>query len=172
MSIILRFVHCIGAVSDGILLQTGGIYSHVEAVTPEGLYLGAHADGGVLARPSDYDAGKFDREIFVELTADDAMTAKFYHYLNAVIGEPYAFSAIAGFILHLDMQARHRVICSALQTLAIRWCNFFPVGLLMPLAVPAHEISPRDLGLMLIQRPDVRVIEHPAQKKAAPEGAA
>jgi hypothetical protein len=70
--------------------------------------------------------------------------------------------------LHLDMRARHRVICSALQILALRGCNFFSVGLLMPLSVPAHEITPRDLGLMLIQRPDVRV----AQKKAAPGGAA
>jgi hypothetical protein len=163
--ILLRFVHCTDPVSDAILVDTGGLYSHVEAVTPEGKYLGAHANGGVLARPADYDAGKFDREQFMELTADDVMTAAFYHYLNAVIGEPYAFDAIADFVLHLDIHLQHRVICSALQTLALRGCDFFSVPLSVP-DVPAHKISPRDLELMLIERPDVRVV----QKKAAPEG--
>jgi hypothetical protein len=159
MPIILRFVHATDIVSDGILVDTGGKYSHVEAVTPEGKLLGAHASGGVLARPSDYDAGKFDRERFLHLTAaDEAMAAKFYHYLNAVIGEPYDFGAIAGFVSHLDVHQKHRVICSALQALALRWCEYFPVVL----PVPAHELSPRDLEVGLIMRPDVRDIPRPS----------
>lgn len=154
--IVLRFVHGNDLVSDAILVDTGGLYSHVEAVTPDGKYLGAHANGGVLARPSNYDAGTFNREKFVALPADDAMTAKFYHYLDEVVGEPYAFDAIAGFIMHLDVHVQHRVICSALQALAIRWCGFFA-----PLSIPAHEISPRDLELILSARLDVRQIEKP-----------
>jgi hypothetical protein len=42
----LRFVSGIGVVSDLIKKDTGGRWSHVEAVTSDGKYLGAHADGG------------------------------------------------------------------------------------------------------------------------------
>lgn len=152
--IILRFVHHRVIGSDLIDFQTLGMYSHVEALTPEGKYIGAHADVGVAALPMGYDTGKFDREKFMLLPADDVMSAKFYHYLNAVIGEPYDFGAIVTFVAHFDIHQKHRVICSALQTLAARWCNFLPV----PLPVPAHEISPRDLELGLTMRPDVREI--------------
>jgi hypothetical protein len=154
MPIILRFVHCTDIVSNGILAETGGKYSHVEAVTPDGKLLGAHASGGVMARPSNYDAGTFDRERFLLLTAaDEAMAAKFYHYLDAVIGEPYDFGAIAGFVSHLDIHQQHRVICSAL-----RWCGYFPAVL----PILAHEVTPRDLELGLIMRPDVRDIARPS----------
>jgi hypothetical protein len=144
----LRFVHCKDPISDLILVQTGGLYSHVEAVTPDGKYLGAHSDGGVLARPSDYDAGKFDRQLFLDLPADNVMALKFYSYLNACLGEPYDFGAIAGFVAHFDIHQKHRVICSALQTLALRGCWFFAT----PLSQEAHEISPRDLLLILSGR--------------------
>jgi hypothetical protein len=150
--IILRFVHHPGVGSDLIDYQSFGNYSHVEALTPEREYIGAHANVGVASLPMDYDAGKFDRQRFLLLPADDAMSAKFYHYLRAVIGEPYDFAAIASFVVHLDFHQKHRVICSALQTLALRGCDCFPV----PLPVPAHEISPRDLELGLMMRPDVR----------------
>ncbi len=153
--IILRFVHCNDPISNGIILQTGGLYSHVEAVTPEGKYLGAHADGGVEARPSDYDKGEFDRQRILQLGADDAMTTRFYHYLDAVVGEPYDFGAIAGFAVHANLHEKAHTICSALQALALRGCQYFP----NPLSVPAHEISPRDLELALSSRTDVREIQ-------------
>jgi len=151
MTIRLRFVRGIGRFSDAIILDTGGAYSHVEAVTPDGRYLGAHSDGGVQARPSDYDQGQFLAEKLVDLPADDAMTAKFYHYLNAVVGEPYDLAAIAGFALHMDEHDKHKVICSALQALALRGCGWFAA----PLAQPAHEISPRDLLLIISGRVDI-----------------
>ena len=147
----LRFVHHTDAISDAIDFGTYGLYSHVEALTPDGKYLGAHTDVGVQALPIDYDKGKFDRELLVDLDADDAMTAKFYHYLNAVVGEPYDFGAIAAFITHFDQRMKHHVICSALQTLALSpapGCGWFPNWL----SVPAHRISPRDLLLVLSGR--------------------
>ena len=153
--IILRFVHHPGIGSGAIDWQSIGHFSHVEALTPQRTYIGAHADVGVAALPMDYDAGKFDRERHLLLPADDAASAKFYHYLNAVVGEPYDFGAIAGFVSHFDIHQKHRVICSALQTLAARWCGFLPV----PLPVPAHDISPRDLELGLMMRPDVKEIQ-------------
>lgn len=152
--IILRFVHCADAISNAIIFQTGGLYSHVEAVTPDGKYLGAHMDGGVLARPRDYDAGQFDRQKFIELDAPAEMAAKFYHYLDAVVGEPYDFGAIAGFVSHLDIHQKAKVICSALQTLALRGCLYFPRAL----SALAHRVSPRDLELILSGRADAREI--------------
>jgi hypothetical protein len=147
----LRFVYSDDPIGRGIILDTGGNYSHVEAVTPDGQYLGAHSDGGVQARPADYDKGQFTRELFVDLPADEITTVKFHHYLNACVGEPYDFKAIAGFVLHWDEHDKHKVICSALQTLALRGCGWFA----SPLAQPAHEISPRDLLLMLSGRVNI-----------------
>jgi hypothetical protein len=144
----LRWVHSHDPISDGIILQTGGEYSHVEALTPEGTYIGAHIHEGVAEMPGDYDEAIKDRELIVNLPAPPAMELQFYHYLRACIGEPYDFHAIAGFILHWDIHAKHKVICSALQTLALRGCGWFAT----PLAVPAHEISPRDLLLIVSGR--------------------
>jgi hypothetical protein len=153
--IILRFVHHKVIGSDLIDFDSRGQYSHVEALTPDQKYIGAHADLGVAALPMDYDTGTFDRQKFMLLPGGPDMSAKFYHYLRAVIGEPYDFGAIAGFISHFDINQKHRVICSALQTLALRWCEYLSV----PLPVPAHEISPRDLELGLTMRPDVHEIK-------------
>jgi hypothetical protein len=154
--IILRFVYNPGLLEPMITFDSNepGGFCHVEAVTPDGKYLGAHVDG-VAARPMDWDAGKFTKQKFMLLPADAEMTAKWIHYLRAVIGEPYDFSAIAAFVSHFDMRQKHHTICSALQTLALRWCEYFPISL----PVPAHRVSVRDLELGLTMRPDVREIE-------------
>jgi len=153
--IILRFVYVEGFWQKLIRFDSDEPdgYSHVEAVTTDGKYLGAHTEG-VEARPMDWDAGKFAKEQFMLLPATDAQTAKWQHYLRAVIGEPYDFGAIAAFVSHFDMRQKHHVICSALQTLALRWCEYFPRNL----EIPAHRISVRDLRLGLRMRPDTRVI--------------
>jgi hypothetical protein len=148
MTIRLRFVTCEDPVSDGIRFWTGFEYSHVEAVTPEGLYLGAHADGGVQARRVGYDKATLRAEKFIDLPADDAMTDAFYEQLQKAIGTPYDFGAILGFVSHFDIHQTGRVICSALQTAKLRACGWFPT----PLAVPAHEMSPRDLFLAISAR--------------------
>jgi hypothetical protein len=147
----LRFIRGNALISKAILLDTGGLYSHVEAVTPNGQYLGAHLDGGVLARPSDYDKGKFDLEKFLDLPSNKVWDHLFYGYLDACLGEPYDFGTIAGFVSHYDLHQKHKVICSALQLLALRYCGWFPY----PIAQPAHEISPRDLFLLISARMNV-----------------
>lgn len=153
--IILRFVYDPGLVTKLITFDSDepGGFCHVEAVMPGGTYLGAHVTG-VAARSMNYDAGKFTREKFVLLPATVGQTEKWAHYLRATIGEPYDFAAIAGFVSHLDLRQKHHVICSALQTLALRWCEYLPV----PLPVPAHRVSVRDLELGLAMRPDAREI--------------
>lgn len=145
----LRFVTARDLVSDAIRFAEAFPFSHVEAVTPWGTYLGAHASGGVLDRPDDYDKGTFTAEKFVELTdLTPGADALFYQFLRGKIGTPYDYQAILGFVSRLDLHSTGEVICSALQAIALRSCRYFQ----FPLAVHAHEVSPRDLALMLSAR--------------------
>src|ERR1700680_1822591 len=93
MPIVIRFVRSIGLSSDGIvaLEKTAMPFtpSHVEAVTPDGFYLGAHISDGTQKRPKDYDAGKFSHELFLTLEATDEQSAAFYKFLDGHVGEPY-----------------------------------------------------------------------------------
>ena len=152
MPIIVRFVRSIGLASDGIvaLQKTSMPFSpsHVEAVTPDGFYLGAHLDGGTQKRPKDYDAGKFSHELFLTLEATEAQATTFYKFLDGHIGEPYDWKAILGFLLPHHEHTPNHAICSALIALALRACEYFR----WPLAAPAHLIDPRDLLLILSAR--------------------
>lgn len=122
--------------------------SHVESLTPDGFYLGAHDDIGVAKRPIGYDAGQFSSELLLTLAADPAMDAAFYAFLDKHVGEPYDFSAILGFILPEHEHQPEHAICSALMTLGLRACGWFAT----PVAAPAHLIDPRDLLLMISGR--------------------
>ncbi len=150
--IVVRFVRSVGLASDGIvaLEKTAMPFtpSHVEAVTPDGLYLGAHLDGGTQKRPKDYDAGRFSHELFLTLEATEEQSAAFHAFLDAHVGEPYDWEAILGFLVPAHHHAPNHAICSALVTLALRACGYFR----WPLAAPAHLIDPRDLLLMLSAR--------------------
>lgn len=150
----LRFVRSIGLASDAIVaLQKTALPfspSHVEAVTPDGLYLGAHFSGGVQKRPKDYDAGKFSHELFLTLEATEDQAVAFYAFLDKHVGEEYDWRAIIGFVIPEHEHIPNHTICSALITLALRakGCEYFR----WPLAAPAHLIDPRDLLLILSAR--------------------
>ncbi len=152
MTCIIRFVRSIGLASDGIaaLEKTALPFtpSHVEAVSPDGFYLGAHFSGGVQKRPKDYDAGKFSHELFLTLETTEDQAVAFYAFLDKHIGEKYDWRAIVGFIIPEHEHIPNHTICSALIALALRSCNYFQ----WPLAAPAHLIDPRDLLLVLSGR--------------------
>jgi len=148
--IILRFVHCKDPFSDAVLLRTGGLFSHVEALS-HNQYIGAHVLGGVQARPPGYDKAFCDRERFALLKVDDFAEARFYSCIEGAVGEPYDFKAIAGITLNMDLHAKACIVCSALHTLGLIAANFFP----RDLSVPFYQISPRDLELILSARDDV-----------------
>lgn len=151
----LRFVTCHDPISQGIRLRENFWASHVEAVTPEGKYLGAHCDGGVQARPVDYDAPILQQELFVDLAETaPGQGDEFYAFLNRHIGEPYDFESILGFLVpDIPAHQPQHVICSALQALALRQCRWFAA----PLVEPAHKITPRDLLLIISGRVDVEI---------------
>lgn len=152
MPIEIRFVRSLGLPSEAIvdLEKTALPFtpSHVEAVTPDGFYLGAHFLGGTQKRPKNYDAGKFSHELFLSLGATDVQSRAFYAFLNGHIGEPYDWRAILGFILPEHEHTLDHAICSALISLALRSCGWFQ----WPLAAPAHLVDPRDLLLLISGR--------------------
>jgi hypothetical protein len=148
VTIRLRFVRGNSIESAAIIADTGGAWSHVECVLPDGRYLGAHADVGVQALPNNYDADTFEDQKFLDLPCVPSMSTRFYIAAEKHIGEPYDFLAIAGFVSHLDLHEKAKVICSALITLCLRDCGWFAT----PLAEPAHKISPRDLYLIISGR--------------------
>lgn len=150
----LRFVTCSDPESALIRDREGATApfvgftpSHVEMVVAEG-YLGAHSDGGIQVRPAGYDKATLTHELVLELPADDAAAEK---YARSKIGTPYDWGAIVdfvNFVVPADFHQRNHLICSAFMTLAARAGSAFP----FPLAIPAHQISPRDLLLAVSAR--------------------
>jgi hypothetical protein len=149
---IVRFVHGTDIVSRLIIAQEKTAMpftpSHVEAVTPEGLYLGAHYSTGVEARRPGYDRAWVALEMILKLDATPEQDAAFYGFLRGKIGEPYDWSSIFGFVLTGHHHQTDHAICSALVSLALRHCGWFA----SPLAAPAHLVSPRDLLLVISGR--------------------
>lgn len=144
----LRWVTCDDVISAGIRAAEYGFWaSHVEAVMPDGTYLGAHADGGVQARPSHYDAGKFTKEQFVDIPVSQEQESAFNSFLRAQVGKPYDLTAIAAFVAGRDWREPDSWFCSELQAAALEACGFFTT-----LATEVNHITPRDLLLIVSGR--------------------
>jgi hypothetical protein len=118
--------------------------SHTEMLSHDGKsYLGAHIEGGFMARPVGYDRGQYDKELFIDLGPDGDDAA--YAYLDSIMNEPYDWTAIIDYLLPVDWHKMNHLICSAAMTLTLRKKLFFP----WPLPLPAHLTSPRDLLAMV-----------------------
>ncbi len=144
--ITIRFVTCRDVVSAGIRAFEYGFWaSHVEALMPDGTLLGAHYEGGVLARPHDYDKGQFTRELYVSLPATAEMTDKFHAFLRAQIGKPYDIEAIIGLVAQRDWAADDSWFCSELIAAALADCGYFPPHL----ATEFNHVTPRDALLIV-----------------------
>ncbi|SHG92531.1 hypothetical protein [Bradyrhizobium erythrophlei] len=152
--ITIRFVTGHDLVSDGIRAFEYGFWAtHVEALMPDGTLLGAHAEGGVLARPHDYDKSVFTRELYVSIPATAAQTDAFHSFLRSQIDKPYDFKAIAGIALERDWQSTNAWFCSELQAAGL--CR--PEVAIFPphLATEFNHVTPRDLLLIVSGRIDL-----------------
>ncbi|HLH94988.1 MAG TPA: hypothetical protein VKW08_07710 [Xanthobacteraceae bacterium] len=144
--ITLRFVTGADVVSAGIRVGEYGYWAtHVEAVMPDGTYLGAHFDGGVQARSPDYDKSSFTREQFIRLPCNAAQSESFNRFLQAQIGKPYDIEAIAALVAGRDWRSPDSWFCSELQAAALEACGWFATRLASSVA----KITPRDLLLIL-----------------------
>jgi hypothetical protein len=153
-AILIRFVRSKGFESDLIVWREQTCMpfppSHTECVTPDGKWLGQHADGGMQARAAGYDhddvaimADGRRCEIIVTLPVTQAQADAFYAAAEASIGEPYDWAAIVGFGVTFHEHEKFHAICSAKMLLLLRTpgCEYFR----WPTTVPAHLVDPRDL---------------------------
>ena len=148
----IRFVTAADPLSTLIRSQAGICMpftpSHTEALSEDGkFYLGQHFQGGMQARPIDYDADCDGlKEKIVELPVSPVQEHMFYDFLKSRLGQPYDWKSIISFLApDINVHEPNHLICSAMMTAALRECGYFP----MPLTVPFHHISPRDLFLIL-----------------------
>ena len=125
--------------------QMGLPWSHVEAVIPDGLYLGALIDGGVQARLPAYDSS-WTRQLFVDVPATDLQLQTWSNFLGSKIGLPYDEAAIAemaegtltGAAPAWDQASAY--ICSALQTAAL-----LAAGIVKSAPAGVRLATPRDV---------------------------
>lgn len=109
--ILIRFVDAPGFVTSAIDFVTDSEWPHVEAGTPQGTWIGAHAGTGVQERPANYCVAKRERHYAIPCTEQQA--ADFLANCRAAIGTPYNYADIAGLLFHLrSINAHHRMICS------------------------------------------------------------
>lgn len=152
------------AVSKMIQAAEYGFWaSHVEAVMPEGTYLGAHFEGGVLNRPIYYDADEWTRQQFVDLVATDQQRDRFHDFLRKQVGAPYDATAIAAFLAPgRDWSHPGSWFCSELAGAGLIDCGYFSTTL----SVAVDHLTPRDLNLALSARPDA--VLHPIITRSLP----
>lgn len=142
--ITVRFVAGTGIASAMISRHTYGFWaSHADAIMPDSRKIGAEFDG-VKARAADYDKGQITKELVLELKVPSQTARQFYSFLEAQIGKPYDFSAVAAFAAVRDWQQPDSWFCSELIAAALLEC-----GYLRPLAAETNKITPRDLLLIL-----------------------
>lgn len=148
--ITLRFVTSGHSVVSRMIqaFQYGFWASHVEAKMPDGTYLGAHLDRGVMSRPLDYDRADFTQEQFVSLPCPADKCDKFYDFLLQQVGKPYDKTAIAAFVARRNWQEKDSWFCSELQAAALVECGWFE----WKLATEFNHITPRDLMLIISGR--------------------
>lgn len=154
----LRFVTSADPLSALIRTQAGICVpftpSHAECLSQDGkFYIGEHFGTGMKANPVGYDSASLmtlpdgtKSERIVSLPCTPEQEAAFYKFVTGKIGEPYDWKSIFSFAApDVNLHEVGHLICSAMMTAALRAANYFP----MPLTVPFHHISPRDLLLML-----------------------
>ena len=130
------------------IAQYGFWTTHVEAVMPDGRYLGAISDG-VKARDPDYDSGSLKKEIFLEVKATADQEEIFYAFIESQIGKPYdTWAIMAYFWPSRDWQAFDSWYCSELLGTGLAECGILP----KEMAVKFSRVTVRDLLLLISTR--------------------
>lgn len=107
----IRFIAQPGFVSDAIkVVSRAPSISHVEFLTPEGTYIGAHAPGGIQERPASYCVPVWERRYSLPAT-EDASTALIAE-ARSLIGTKYDLADILGLVFQSGLHDPTRLICS------------------------------------------------------------
>jgi len=147
--ITLRFVSHPGLFNWACTIAQYGFWAtHVEAVMPDGRYLGAISDG-IKARDPSYDKGSVKKEIFLEVKATQEQEEIFYAFIESQIGKPYDLWAIlAYFYPSRDWQSFDAWYCSELLGTGLAECGILP----KEMAVKFSRVTVRDLLLLISTR--------------------
>lgn len=127
--------------SAAIAWMSAGLFSHVDAILPNGSLLGSRSDWvgsvppGVQIRPSAYE--KWLHRAVFQLETTEAQTQLFYDFLHEQIGKPYDKLAILGFAVARNWREEDSWFCSELQASALEHA-----GLCSPLCTFASKITP------------------------------
>jgi hypothetical protein len=127
-----------------------GLYSHVDAVLPDGSLLGSRNDvingipSGVQIRPANYAVFSAVKVVGLPTTPECAQA--FYDAWRGEIGKPYDETAILGFVADRNWREDDSWFCAEGITAKLenpsRYFSF-------KLAAPANKITPADLLLAL-----------------------
>ena len=113
--ICIRFVASPGFVGSAIRWVTNSLFEHVEFGTPEGTWIGAHIDGGIMERPADYAVES--REYVYDIPCTDRQSALLLAWARARIGTKYNTLDIVGLLFKKRiLTTPHRFICSQFCT--------------------------------------------------------
>jgi len=147
--ITLRFVSHTGIFNWACTIAQYGFWAtHVEAVMPDGTYLGAISDG-VKARSPRYDKGSVKNEIFLDIKATADQKEIFYAFIESQIGKPYdTWAILAYFYPSRDWQSFDAWYCSELLGTGLAECGLLP----KEMAVKFSRVTVRDLLLLISTR--------------------
>jgi hypothetical protein len=118
MAIRIRFVAGAGLVGSGIRWVTNSLFQHVEFGTPEGTWIGAHAEDGIRERAANY--ADYAREFVYDVPATDSQRDSLMIWARKQIGTEYNYLDIVGLLVkHRKWTTPHRLICSQFCTLGL-----------------------------------------------------
>ena len=113
--ICIRFVASPGFVGSSIRWVTNSLFQHVEFGTPEGTWIGAHAEGGIMERPANYAVEA--REYVYEIPCTDSQLGGLMRWARAKIGTTYNKLDILGLLIkNRQLTSTHAYICSQFCT--------------------------------------------------------
>lgn len=147
--ITLRFVSHPGIFNWACTIAQYGFWStHCEAVTSDGMLIGAISDG-VKARPWGYDTGLVKQELFLDVKATPEQEEIFYAFVESQIGKPYdTWAILAYFWPSRDWQSFDSWYCSELLGTGLAECGILP----KEMAVKFSRVTVRDLLLLVSTR--------------------
>jgi hypothetical protein len=126
---------------------SAGEFSHVDAVLPDGMLLGARSNvvkgikAGVQVRPQEYL--EFSKQAILAVPATETQERAFYNFLYMEIGKPYDHTAILAFLFNRGWRDTDSWYCSELVAAAGE------AGFLFPrLVVPVNKITPVACSLL------------------------
>lgn len=130
-----------------------GHWSHVDIVMPDGMLLGARADG-VRLRPPGY--APFRNVHLATIPAAAPQCRAFYRFASEQLGKPYDNLALWAFLRNREWHREDQWTCSELPA-----AGLMRVGLLRPPASPPSKITPVKLADLVSQIPGAVIAPEP-----------